>query len=102
MGRWDLQGVRADPVHNKKIIGRNRFRWEEFEALPRVLRDILNFAPVPLGSGRAYDALLDGSSLDQVVRQEVALARRFIGQETLMIYGPDHPNAPQPRADSAA
>lgn len=84
----------AAPRGNQAIAGRNPFSWEEFHALPRQLRDILNYAPVELGSHRAYEALMAGSLLGQVIRQELTLVQHFTGQHVLLSYGPDHPQAP--------
>lgn len=104
MTRWHALRIMDVARGNQTIAGRNRFRWEEFDALPRVLRDILNFAPVELGSGRAYDALLAGSDLRSVAAQEVRLARDFARQHVLMTYGPTHPEAQsrEPRSESVA
>jgi hypothetical protein len=99
LSRWDLR-LKPDGGHNTNIAGRNYFSWAMFDALPRELRQLIAYAPVKLGCKRAYDALMSGSPLAAVMRQEVLLARRFVGEHVLLSYGPTHPQAPG--ADSAA
>lgn len=99
-GRWTL--TKLDAAHGNTVIaGRNWFSWEAFDRLPRIVREVLAFAPVRLGCGRALEALEAGASAEAVARQEVAMARAFLRQETLLTYGPDHPQAPPPRTPRA-
>lgn len=50
--RWGVTKL-ARPHGNNPMRGRNSFSWAQFEQLPRLVRDVLNFAPVDLGSQRA-------------------------------------------------
>lgn len=48
---------------------------------------------------------MGGASPAQIARTEIAMARRFAHDETLALFGPDHPQAPpqeRTRSDSAA
>lgn len=93
-------GVLATPRGNTPFFGRNRFSWEQFDRLPRLIRDVLNYAPTRLGTDRATKALAGGASVEVVARQEVLLARRFSGQHIIDTYGLDHPQAPRLARDA--
>lgn len=92
MSRWSLN-LMADARQNTNISGRNHFTWETFDALPYALRQVIAFAPVKLGTRRAYEALQAGTPLQAVIRQEVVLSRRFVREHVLLSYGPTHPQA---------
>lgn len=96
--RWTSEPLAA-PRGNQTIQGRNRFTWAQFDRLPARVRQVIAFAPVCLGTQRATDGLQLGSTVDQVVRQEVVIARAAIRRETLDFYGSDHPSL---RTSSAA
>lgn len=99
MTRW-ISTPLAEPIGNQTVAGRNRFSWPQFDSLPPPVREVIAFAPVKLGTQRAYDALMSGAPISAVVRQEVTLCRRFVGAECLMTYGPDHPQAARPPSDA--
>lgn len=86
--------VAAAPRGNTFAFGRNRWNWDQFDALPQLVRDVINYAPTRLGTDRVWRALKGGASVEVVARQEVLLARRFAGQHVLDTYGPNHPQAP--------
>lgn len=72
-------------------LGRNPFRWSEFDGLPRPVRDAINYALTDLGSRRARMNLLAGKSVDEVCAIERAVARACTRREYLDAYGPAHP-----------
>lgn len=78
---------------NKIAIGGNYFKWDQMEALPVIVRDVINFAPVTLGTDRAWRAMLDGASPEYLAMREINVARRAIRELTLATYGPEHPQA---------
>lgn len=88
--RWTTEPLAA-PRGNQTHKGRNPGTWEQFDALPRIVRHVLAYAPVRLGTQRATDALHAGATAEAVAREEIRLARRFSAQEVRDLYGPDHP-----------
>jgi hypothetical protein len=74
------------------------FRWEEFDRLPRILRDLMNYSPVNVGTGYVYQQLLDGSSVESVARAAVARWRKYAQRQALALYGPTHPQVDQSAA----
>lgn len=97
--RWTSTPL-ATPRGNTFSKGSNRWSWPQFDALPRLVRDVINFAPGRLGTQRAYDALMAGAPIEAVARQELTLARRFMADNCLTTYGPDHPQAARPPSDA--
>lgn len=73
--------------------GRNRFTWDQFDGIPRLIRDVINYAPTNLGTERVWQALQGGASHQAVALAEIRMARGFAAQDTLAHYGPDHPQA---------
>jgi hypothetical protein len=88
------------PQGNTFAFGHNSWIWAQFDLLPQLVRDVINYAPLQMGTDRATKALQGGASVDVVARQEVLLAKRFIGELTLDTYGPDHPQAPRSYRDA--
>ena len=73
--------------------GGNRFTFEERDALPPIVRRVIDYAPICLGTARATDMLAEGASAQAVAQHEIRLARRHIRELTLATYGPQHPQA---------
>lgn len=71
--------------------GRNPFSWSEFDALPRPVRDTINYVPAGLGSRRARMNLLAGKTVAEVCAIERGVARGVTRADILSAYGPDHP-----------
>lgn len=78
--------------------GRNPFRWSEFDALPRQVRDAINYALCDLGSRRARMNLISGKSVAEVCAIERAVAVGVMRREILTDYGPTHPFVSEARA----
>lgn len=71
--------------------GRNIFTWAEFDALPRPVRDVMNYSLIGLGTRRARMNLLAGRSIAEVCAIERGVAVGILRAEILTDYGPDHP-----------
>lgn len=67
------------------------FLWAEFDQLPRVLRDLINFAPINVGTGFVYAQLKAGSPVEAVARAAFSRWRRYTRELALRHYGPTHP-----------
>lgn len=72
-------------------LGRNPWRFAEFDALPRPVRDTINYALTDLGSRRARINLMAGKSVAEVCAIERAVARACVRRDILDAYGPEHP-----------
>lgn len=99
MTPWAIRTAKLAPQGNAFAFGKNPFIWGQFDALPAIVRQVLNYAPLEFGTQRATDNLRRAPSVEAVARQEMKLARRFMGELTLETYGPDHPQAPNPSCD---
>lgn len=71
--------------------GRNLFTWPEFDALPRPVRDTLNYTTIGLGTRRARMNLLAGRPISEVCAIERGVALGISRAAVLAEYGPDHP-----------
>lgn len=71
--------------------GRNPFSWTEFDALPRPVRDTINYTLTGLGTRRARMNLFAGKSVAEVCAIERGVARAVVRRDILEAYGPDHP-----------
>lgn len=78
---------------------RTHFLWEEFDRLPRLIRDLLNYTPHVAGTGFVYRQIMDGSPVQAVARAAVRRWRRYAREETLRLYGPTHPSVSGDDAD---
>lgn len=79
------------------------FSWDEFDRLPRVIRDLMNYSPVNVGTGFVWRQIAQGGDVAAVARAAYLRWRRYAQQHLLHHYGPDHPNLrAQPEAASAA
>lgn len=72
-------------------LGRNPWSFREFDALPRPVRDAINYALSDLGSRRATMNLKTGKTIAEVCAIERAVARGVVRRRILEDYGPDHP-----------
>lgn len=72
-------------------LGRNRWSWQESAALPRPVRDTLNYALRDLGSRRARMNLMAGKSVAEVCAIERAVAAGITRREILETWGAAHP-----------
>lgn len=68
------------------------FSWDEFDRLPRILRDLMNYTPVNVGTGYVWAQIMGGSSIDAVARAAVTRWRGYARAQTLALYGPTHPS----------
>lgn len=82
----------ADPRHA------THFLWEEFDRLPRLIRDLMNYTPHPVGTGFVYRQILDGSPIEAVARAAIRRWRGYARAQTLALYGPTHPSVSEPDA----
>lgn len=74
------------------------FSWDEFDRLPRLIRDLMNYTPMNDDRGFVYRQIMDGSDVMAVAR---AAHRRWSGYaraQTHALYGPTHP---QVQSDAA-
>lgn len=78
------------------------FTWAEFDALPRVIRDLMNYTPHAVGTGYVFRQLQAGAPLRVVARDASLRWARYARQETLRLYGPAHPQASVPQDPRAA
>ncbi len=69
------------------------FLWSEFDTLPQMIRDLINFGPVSVGTGYVYAQLQAGIDVEFVARQAVRRWRAYARQRALASYGPEHPSA---------
>lgn len=70
---------------------RTHFLFEEFDALPRLMRDLINYAPVNVGTGYVVRQLAAGQRLEDVARAAIKRWRRYSRFDALAHYGPTHP-----------
>lgn len=70
--------------------GGNLFTWAQLDAMPDVVRQVIQFAPICLGTDRATRALA-WQSPAAVARAEIAIARHKSRDMMLQHYGPSHP-----------
>lgn len=78
--------------------GRNPFSWEQYDVLPLLVRRVIMYAPIALGTERATRYLARGVPVEDVARQEVAVVRHWSCVGIVEDYGPDHPQAPKAAA----
>jgi hypothetical protein len=71
--------------------GRNPFSFREFDALPRPVRDTINYATRDLGTRRARMNLFAGRSIAEVCAIERGVALGCSRRDILREYGPHHP-----------
>ena len=85
----------APPIRNGQGAGDPRrgtyFSWAEFDALPRLMRDLMNYTPHAAGTGFVVRQLAEGVPLTVVARQAHTRWSRYAREETLRLYGPTHP-----------
>lgn len=74
------------------------FLWSEFDALPRLLRDLMNYTPVSVGTGYVFRQIAAGQPVEVVARQAFARWKRYARAAALHHYGPTHPQAEADRA----
>lgn len=67
------------------------FLWDEFDALPRVIRDLLNYTPHAAGTGYVFRQLRQGRPVEVVAREAYRRWSRYAREDTLALYGPTHP-----------
>ena len=83
------------PIRNGQVAADRRrsthFLWDEFDALPPLMRDLMNYTPLAVGTGYVFRLLREGAPLQVVARDAVARWRRYAREETLKLYGPTHP-----------
>ncbi|PZQ63370.1 MAG: hypothetical protein DI570_09260 [Phenylobacterium zucineum] len=70
---------------------RTHFSWEEFDRLPKIIRDLMNYTPVNVGTGFVYGQIMGGGDIAAVARQAWHRWRRYSQQSLLKHYGSDHP-----------
>lgn len=69
------------------------FKWSEFDALPKLMRDLINYSPVPVGTGFVFRQIREGMDLEYVGRLAVQRWRGYARRDALQLYGADHPQA---------
>lgn len=72
-------------------VGRNPFRWSEYDALPPAVRRVMMYAYTTLGTRRAAMNLAAGKSVDEVCAIERGVALGVTRREVRAAYGPAHP-----------
>lgn len=73
--------------------GRTYFSWKEFDDLPQVLRDLINYSPTSVGTGYVYRQLREGWEIEHIAIAAVKRWRSYARRDALRLYGPDHPQA---------
>lgn len=67
------------------------FSWEEFDRLPKLIRDLMNYTPHAVGTGFVFRQIMDGGDIRAVARSAYVRWRGYARAETLRLYGPTHP-----------
>lgn len=75
------------------------FRWEEFDGLPRLLRDLMNYTPVNVGTGYVFAQVRLGRDVQVIAREAHARWSRYARKSALHHYGPTHPQAAEGHSD---
>lgn len=86
-----MDKLQSLPTYGNRGIGRNRYSFAEFDALPPPVRRTLAQALVCLGTRRARLNLLAGKSVAEVCAIERGIAAGLARREVLEADGPDHP-----------
>lgn len=68
-----------------------RFLWDEFDALPPILRDLINYTPHTVATSRVFAEIQGGRAPQAVARDAYRRWSRYAREETLALYGPTHP-----------
>ena len=84
--------MRVSGGNSDAYRGKNPFRWEQFDALPKLVRDVIDYAPLTLGTERAWLAVMSGARVEDVARREIGVVRRQMPLHTQKDYGPSHPS----------
>lgn len=82
---WHNQSPAQDPRR------RTYFSWEEFDRLPRLIRDLMNYTPVSVGTGYVWAQLMAGSAIEAVARAAHKRWSNYGRAQMLALYGPTHP-----------
>lgn len=73
--------------------GSSPHNWDEFDALPREARDMLNYAPISQGTRGAYQVyVVMGIPWELMVPKITALIKQSLSEDRARIWGdPDRP-----------